>query len=127
MDQFPAAKVAGIPVMAQLTGTSSRIHGAKESPSDRKLLLNRVRHKVCNNFVTRLLTFPLPYYTAATMGASWQTPDQKVFIEAHVLSYAQCAANKTRNAVFWPDFLDEWFKVWPVKPATDLIEEEEIE
>jgi len=56
------------------------------------------------------------------MGASWQTPDQRVFILEHTPSYVQHVANKTK-AVFWADFLEKWFEAWPLKaPEPELIE-----
>ena len=58
-----------------------------------------------------------------TMGVSWQTPDQRAFIEEHIASYIQHSANKTLKDEFWPEFFKKWFKVWPIpKPSTQQTE-----
>ena len=58
------------------------------------------------------------------MGVSWQTPDQKTFIEDHLHSYNQHAEAETTRTIFWPEFLEEWFKRWPLpEPAPELVEE----
>jgi len=61
------------------------------------------------------------------MGASWQTPDQRIFIEDHFPSYLQHLAANTLNA-FWPDLLKKWFKLWPLpdpEPTCDPAEGED--
>jgi len=58
------------------------------------------------------------------MGASWQTPDQKAFIEEHVPSFVQHSTDGTRKD-FWPNFLAKWFEAWPLpEPSPDLVEKE---
>jgi hypothetical protein len=57
------------------------------------------------------------------MGASWQSPDQKEFIEEHVPSFIQHTEDGTVKTGFWPGFLDKWFKAWPLQtPSLDLAE-----
>jgi len=64
-------------------------------------------------------------HAPTAMGTSWQTPEQKVIIEDHHASLAQHSASGTEKAEFWPEFLDEWFKTWPLPaPTPDQIEKE---
>lgn len=57
------------------------------------------------------------------MGVSWQTTDQKAFIQEHLHSYIQHLADETLKTLFWPNFLDQWFKAWPIEdPAPELAE-----
>jgi hypothetical protein len=59
------------------------------------------------------------------MGGTWQTPDQKAFIEGHLPCYAKHSESGTLNSDFWPDFLDKWFEKWPQpEPAPGLVEKE---
>jgi len=59
------------------------------------------------------------------MGVSWQTPDQKAFIEDSIPSYTQHSAAGTDKAEFWPDFLERWFKAWPLpEPSPDIVQKE---
>lgn len=59
------------------------------------------------------------------MPLSWQTPDQKSFIEDHFASYVQHSEKKTLKTLFWPDFFNKWFKTWPLpEPTSELIEKE---
>lgn len=59
------------------------------------------------------------------MGGSWQTPEQKTFIEEHVPSYARHSEVGTLKSDFWPDFLAKWFEKWPLPgPTADRIEKE---
>ena len=58
------------------------------------------------------------------MGVSWQTPDQKAFIDNHIPSYIQHLADGTVKSTFWPGFFDEWFEAWPLpEPSSDQVEE----
>jgi hypothetical protein len=60
------------------------------------------------------------------MGASWQTPDQKAFIEEHIPLYIQHSTNGTAKKAFWPDFLKKWFTSWPLPELSpELVEGEE--
>ena len=73
-----------------------------------------------------LLSSPLPVnhtdHAAVTMGVPWKTADQKAFVETHTPSYIQHVANNTR-AAFWLDFLDKWFRAWPLgDPPVELVE-----
>jgi len=59
------------------------------------------------------------------MGASWQTTEQKAFIEDHHESFTQHLDRGTVKTIFWPEFLDRWFKAWPLPaPTPDQIEKE---
>ena len=59
------------------------------------------------------------------MGITWQTPDQKVFIEKHIPLYVRHVDDGTAKAAFWPDFLKKWFETWPVvEPTPHLVEKE---
>ena len=59
------------------------------------------------------------------MGVSWQTPEQKAFIEDHHGSFVQHSTNETEKAVFWPEFFNKWFEKWPLPaPTPDQIEKE---
>lgn len=59
------------------------------------------------------------------MGVSWQTPEQKVFIEGHFPSYFQHLADETLKTEFWPGFKEEWFRTWPLpEPSPDLVKKE---
>ena len=59
------------------------------------------------------------------MGVTWQTAEQKAFIEENLPSYSQHLAAKTLKTEFWPPFLDKWFKRWPLpEPTPDAVEEE---
>ena len=52
------------------------------------------------------------------MGASWQSDEQKEFIENYAPSYTGHVSKGTEKAEFWPDFLEDWFKRWPLaKPS----------
>jgi len=53
-------------------------------------------------------------HTTVMMGVSWQTPDQKVFIEEHLPAYFQHLPDGTVKSAFWPDFFNKWFKAWPL-------------
>lgn len=84
------------------------------------------RHKIRDNFDIAFLTILSPHFltdrTTATMGASWQTPEQRAFIEEHFLSYSQHSTDKTLKTGFWPGFFDKWFKSWPLpEPSPDLV------
>ena len=52
------------------------------------------------------------------MGVSWRSDDQKSFIDERIPSYIQHIASGTVKTGFWPSFLDEWFKAWPVPELT---------
>jgi len=55
------------------------------------------------------------------MGVTWQTADQKTFIEEYYSSYSKHSADGTLKTVFWPGFLDKWFKAWPIpEPPPDV-------
>jgi hypothetical protein len=57
------------------------------------------------------------------MGASWQTPEQKSFIEDHLHSFTQHSTAGTAKAIFWPEFIDKWFEKWPLPdPVPELVE-----
>lgn len=43
------------------------------------------------------------------MPKSWQTTDQKDFIEDHLDSYA------SRGKTFWTETLRSWFELWPAE------------
>lgn len=59
------------------------------------------------------------------MGVSWQTPDQKAFIEDHIPLYIQHLESGTVKTAFWPDFFEKWFKSWPLsEPLPDIVQEE---
>ena len=59
------------------------------------------------------------------MGASWQTSEQKAFIEDHHASFTQHLDNGTLKSLFWPEFLDKWFASWPLPaPTPDQVEKE---
>jgi hypothetical protein len=63
--------------------------------------------------------------TTATMGVSWQTPDQKAFIEEHLPSYIQHSTDGTLKTMFWSGFLEKWFETWPLpEPSAELSEKE---
>jgi hypothetical protein len=63
-------------------------------------------------------------HTAATMGHSWKTPDQKLFIEGYIPLYVQHLAGGTLKTKFWPNFFKEWFEAWPLpEPTPEVIEE----
>ena len=52
-------------------------------------------------------------------------PDQKVFIEKYFPSYVQHSLDGTAKGGFWPGFLNEWFKAWPLpEPSPELVEKE---
>ena len=71
---------------------------------------------------TLLLAF-LANHTSAVMGVSWQTPDQKAFLEDNFSSYTQHSASGTLKTAFWPSFFCKWFQQWPLPdPSPDLIE-----
>ena len=56
------------------------------------------------------------------MGVSWQSADQKAFIEDYLPSFIQHSADGTAKGIFWPDFTKKWFEKWPVpEPAPDAI------
>ena len=58
------------------------------------------------------------------MGVSWQTPDQKAFIELHLPSYAKHSESSTVKTAFWPEFFEKWFKNWPIpEPSPNLVPE----
>jgi len=52
------------------------------------------------------------------MGGSWQTAEQKLFIEEHLSSYVQHSADETLKTTFWPNFFDKWFKAWPLPESS---------
>lgn len=57
------------------------------------------------------------------MGVTWQTPDQKLFIEESLPGFVQHFTAGTVKAIFWPEFFEEWFVRWPLpEPTPDLIE-----
>jgi len=57
------------------------------------------------------------------MGVSWQTPDQKIFLENNMASYSQHSANGTLKATFWPTFFSKWFEQWPLPdPTPDVVQ-----
>lgn len=59
------------------------------------------------------------------MGVSWQTAEQKAFIEDHLPSHHQHSQAGTLKAIFWPELIDEWFKKWPVpEPTPELVQKE---
>jgi hypothetical protein len=98
---------------------------------DKKFPLNWACCKFHNNSLTPFIASP-PLLAddtnriaaTATMANSWQSPEQKAFIEEHIPSYVQHIANGTAKTKFWPDFLVEWFKAWPLsEPTPELVEE----
>jgi len=59
------------------------------------------------------------------MGMSWQTTEQKTFIDGYLPSYNEHLAAGTTKADFWPDFVVEWFKSWPLpEPTPEAIQKE---
>lgn len=57
------------------------------------------------------------------MGVSWQTPDQKAFLENSFSSYAQHSASGTLKTTFWPSFFTKWFEQWPLPdPSPNLVQ-----
>lgn len=57
------------------------------------------------------------------MGLSWQTAEQKEFIDEFIPSFIKHSADGTAKDEFWPDFLGKWFKAWPVpEPSPDLVQ-----
>lgn len=90
---------------------------------DRGSVLNRARCKInqTSNLSLPFLSYLLHRHATATMGVSWKTPDQKVFIEEHHASYSQHSMDGSLKTMFWPDFLDKWFERWPVpEPPSDV-------
>ena len=70
-----------------------------------------------------LSSFALPT-TMPTMGVSWQTPDQKAFIENQLPSYSKHSVSGTLKTIFWPEFFGKWFNMWPLPaPAPELVDE----
>ena len=62
---------------------------------------------------------------SSAMGVSWQTAEQKAFIEDHLPSHHQHSQAGTLKAIFWPELIDEWFKKWPVpEPTPELVQKE---
>lgn len=62
-------------------------------------------------------------YASFTMGASWQTPAQKIFIDNHFPSYLTHLEDGKKDD-FWHDFADKWFESWPLpEPTPELIGE----
>lgn len=100
-----------------------------ETQSGWKFSLNGASREVRDNANTPLLTSaPLSIlsdgHTPTTMGASWQTPEQKAFIGNHTPSYFQHLESDTLKT-FWPDFLKKWFELWPLpesEPAPSPVE-----
>lgn len=87
------------------------------------------RHKVHDNLDTPLLTLLSPTLhadrTAVTMGVSWQTPEQKAFIESYLPLYFQHSTDETLKAGFWPNFKEKWFESWPLpEPSPEVVEKE---
>ena len=59
------------------------------------------------------------------MGGSWQTPEQKAFIERHLPLYSEHSEARMLKSDFWKSFLDNWFKEWPLpEPTSDPVQEE---
>lgn len=88
--------------------------------------LNGARRKIPSNWT------PAPHLsspvhsadrTLVAMGNSWQTPDQKAFIEAYLPPYVRHSADGTAKAMFWPDFLKKWFEKWPLTQEGDTQED----
>ena len=105
-----------------------------------KYLINRMCRKSTTNrppspllppllcHLPPFLSIPLPACctdrATATMGVSWQTPDQKAFIELHLPSYAKHSESSTVKTAFWPEFFEKWFKNWPIpEPSPDVVPE----
>ena len=58
------------------------------------------------------------------MGATWQTLEQRTFIEDHLPLFMKHLDEGTVNAQFWPDFFDQWFEIWPIpEPTPDLVQQ----
>jgi len=58
------------------------------------------------------------------MGGSWQTPEQKAFIEENTPSFTQHSTDGTKKE-FWLNFLAKWFKAWPLpEPSPELVAKE---
>lgn len=81
---------------------------------DEKYSIKGAYRKVRDTSDTSL---PLPAclasHTSATMGVSWQTDEQKQFINERVPLYSDHQAKSTTKD-FWPEFHDKWFKRWPL-------------
>ena len=59
------------------------------------------------------------------MGTSWQTAEQKTFIDGYLPSYNEYLAAGTTKTGFWPDFIANWFKSWPLlEPTPKAIQKE---
>ena len=57
------------------------------------------------------------------MGNSWQTDDQRRFIEARLASYSISRDGGNLKKDFWPKFIEEWFNRWPLpEPPATLVE-----
>jgi hypothetical protein len=58
------------------------------------------------------------------MGNTWQTQEQKDFIDVHLAIYAKSNDGGTLNTV-WPRILEKWFNQWPLDdPPAEVVEKE---